>query len=213
MLIKSLPRIAAKILKNTWGVPPQFKQKLELVREAYGQGAVEEDFENWCKESTEKNPRYPVTEYLKVIDSRLGSAPKQDEADPRIEEISALTYKLTHRPAPPKNVRELLTQYNSFEITEALREYVEGIEDRELPYAARTFFVDGGCGAIISARKSREKDRQDQIERDKNEKKLIENLVEKERIKSEEDDQVREAKKAEPSPTAEELFGAAEPKQ
>ena len=211
MLIKSLPKIAARILKNTWGVPPQFKQKLELAQEAYGTAAVETDFENWCEEVRDNNPRYPVSEYLKVIDSRLGSAPKENEKDPRVEEISALTYKLTRRPAPPKAVRELLAQFSQEEITAALIEYIEGIEERELAYAPRTFFNDGGCGAVISARKSREQDRFDAMKRDAEEKTLIDSLVEKERVKSDEADRVRDAKNAEPGPTAEELFGIVRP--
>lgn len=207
MLIKSLPKIAARVLKNTWGIPPQFKSKLELVQEAYGSAIVETDFENWCEEVKENNPRYPITEYLRVIDSRLGSAPKAETVDPMIAEISALTYKLTRRPAPPKNVRELLEQFSAVEITQALSEYVEGIEEREFPYAARTFFVDGGCAAVISARKSREEDRRRQTEREQQESNLILNLVEQERAKSDEEDRRRQQRDAVPEPSAEELFG------
>lgn len=211
MLIKSLPKIAARVLKNTWGLPPQYKSKLELVQEAYGTNAVEIDFEKWCEEVKDSNPRYPVSEYLKVIDSRLGSAPKDEEKDPRIEDISALTYKLTHRPAPPRHVRELLAQYSLDEITSALREYIEGIEDRELAYAPRTFFVEGGCGAIITARKQRETDRRAAIEREGQEKKIIAGLVEQERAKSEQQDKIRE-QNSRLTPRVEDMFGTPEPK-
>jgi len=207
MLIKTLPKIAARVLKNTWGVLPQMKPRLELVEEAYGAAAVEKDFEQWCEEVKDINPRFPVPEYLKLIDSRLGSVPKEDERDPRVEEISALTYKLTRRPAPPKNVRELLSQYSLEEIASALQEYVEGIEDRELAYAARTFFVDGGCTAVIISRRQREADRQKQIHKDAEEKRLIAALVEKERLKSEEEDRLLEESANEPKPTAAQLFG------
>lgn len=210
MLIKSLPKIAARILKNTWGLPPQYKQKLDLVQEAYGASAVETDFENWCEEVKDNNPRYPVNEYLKVIDSRLGSAPKEDVLDPRIAEISAVTYKLTRRPAPPKYVRDLLTQFTREDILAALNEYVEGIEERELAYAPRMFFVDGGCAAIITARSQRAVDRQKQIQKDAAEKNMLDGLIENERQKSEEIDRQLELRKAMPQPSAEDLFGKAE---
>lgn len=209
MLIKSLPKIAARVLKNTWGIPPQFKSKLELVQEAYGMALVEADFERWCLEVQDRQPRYPVSEYLKVIDSRLGSAPKE-EHDLRIEEISALTYKLTRRPAPPKNVRELLTQFSLEEITNALQEYIGGIEDRELAFAPRMFFVDGGCGAIITARRQREQDRQKQIQKDAEEKNLIASLVAEEKRKSDAADFLRAVEAAQPKATAEDLFGSPE---
>jgi hypothetical protein len=210
MLIKSLPKIAARILKNTWGIPQAYKQKLELVQEAYGSAAVDSDFE-WCIEVKDNNPRYPVTEYLKVIDSRLGSAPKEEAPDPRVAEISALTYKLTRRPAPPKQVRDLLAQFAIEEIIAALTEYIEGIEERELAYAPRMFFVDGGCAAIITARKQRDQDRLKQIQRDVAEKNMLDGLINQEHKKSEEQDRQREIRDAEPRPSAEDLFGTTEP--
>lgn len=190
---------------------PQMKSRLELLEAAYGVAAVERDFEEWCEEVKDRNPRYPVSEYLKVVDSRLGTVPKEEENDPRIEELSALTFKLTHRPAPPKYVRELLTKYTLAEIRSALIEYTDGIEERELAYAARAFFVEGGCGAIIMALKNRERDRREQVARDAEEKNLIAGLVEKEKLKSDEEDRQREERNARPTPTAEEMFGTVKP--
>ena len=174
---------------------------------AFGAVVVEADFEKWCEEIRDNHPRYPVSEYLKVINARLGPESKENDIDPGVGEISALTYKLTHRPAPSIAVRELLAQFNIAEIAAALIEYVEGLEERELAYAPRVFFNDGGCAAVISARKSREQDRLDAMKRDAEEKTLIDSLVEKERVKSDEEDRVREAKNTEPGPTVEELFG------
>lgn len=207
MLFKNLPKIAARILHDTKGLPPQYKQRLELVQEAYGSSTVEIDFEKWCEESKDHGYRYPVSEYLKVIDSRLGDAPKEDENDPRVETISALTYKLTRRPAPSKNVRELLMQFSLEDIASALQEYVDGIEDREYAFAARMFFVDGGCGAIITSRRQRDQDRKNQIEKDAQEKNLIASLVAEEKRKSDAEDLKRESDAAKPKPTGAQLFG------
>lgn len=207
MLIKSLPKIAARVLQNTKGLPPQYKQRLELIQEAYGVAGVEADFENWCEEFKDRRFLYPVSEYLKVIDSRLGSAPKEDEPDERIGEISALTYKLTRRPAPPKNVRELLAQFSKDEITSALQEYVEGIEERELAYAPKTFFVDGGCAAVISSRRQKIQDRENLVEANKKEKVLLDDLIAVERRKSEATMREIERQAAEVPATADELFG------
>lgn len=207
MLIKSLPKIAARVLKNTWGVPPQYKQKLELIQEAYGQAAVENDFTAWCEEVKDTNPRYPVTAYLKVVDSRLGSASKDDEKDPRIAEISAVTYRLVHRPSPPRSVQEMLVIFSADEIISALNEYVEGIEEREYSFAVRAFFIEGGCAAIITARKQREQERQKQVQQEKHEMALLDSLIEKNRKKREDEDRQSADEDAEPQPTAEELFG------
>jgi len=208
MLIKALNKIAAKVLKNTWGALPQHKERFELIQEAYGESAVKADFQNWCEEVKDQHPRFPLSDYLKVVDARLGSAPVEQVVNPGVEEISALTYKLTHRPAPRKNLTELLTQFSVSEITNALTEYVGGLEDRELPYAGRTFFVDGGCAAIIVAQRKREEDRNKQIEKDQQEKNLIAALVEKQRREIELEDERREKEENAARPSVDDLFGS-----
>lgn len=213
-LIKSLEKIAAKELKNTWGALPQMKERFELIREAYGASEVEQDFTKWCVEVKDRNPRYPIAEYLKVVDSRfmnkLGLVPSEEtfeQQDARVEEISAITFQLTGRTAPSKYVRELLIRFSLNDIVDALREYVGGIENRELAYVAKMFFTDGGCGAVLAARKQKEQSRLEQIKKDAWEKTLINSLVEDARRKSEAEDVARIADEAKPKPTADDLFG------
>ena len=208
VLIKTLPKIAARILKNTWGVPPQYKQKLELVHEAYGEAAVLTDFEKWCHEVKCEAPRYPISEYLKVVDIRLGTAPAEiTEKDPRVDEISALVYRLTRRVASGKLIRELLAQFDAEDIKSAFIEYAEGIEERELAYAAKAFFQDGGCAAIITARNFKNQERIEKLAREQREKEISDAQIDI--LKRESDAKLEEIRRkaALPKQTGEELFG------
>src|SRR5271168_707831 len=97
-LRKELPRIAARVLANTHVFPKHLKEKYELIAEAFGAAAVVRDFEAWCEEVKDENPRYPLTKYMIVVDSRLGRASAEAEPDlkdPALAEIGALSYKLT----------------------------------------------------------------------------------------------------------------------
>src|SRR5271165_486424 len=95
---KRLPRIAARVLHNTHYLPKNLKFKFELIAQAYGAAAVEEDFEKWCMDYIDNPPRYPITDYMKVVDQRLGTTPsevKPDTKDPRIGDLLSLCYDLT----------------------------------------------------------------------------------------------------------------------
>ena len=159
MLTKSLPRIAARVLHNTKCVPQNLKFKFELVAEAYGSAAVEQDFERWCEENRDRNPKYPITEYLKVVDSRLGTVADEQKAadlqDPRVAEVLAFTYEMTGILPPAKSVRELLAVYEPAEIKAALKEYSDNLSDKELKSGMRSFFSEGGAVAVIYARRNR----------------------------------------------------------
>lgn len=213
MLIKSLEEIAARILQNTSGIFPQQKRKIELVEKAFKPAArVERDFEEWCKSVVSECPRYPIAAYLKVVDSRLREIQivQQQEApkDSRVDAISALTYKLTRRPAPPKPVRELLKLYTVEEITSALTEYAEGLDDRELSWAPRAFFVENGGEAIILARRGRFAEAEQQFRQEQAEKNYLNELAEGTQREADERARQREsAAKEIKNPSAEELFG------
>lgn len=157
-LQKSLPRIAARVLHNTHVGLSRMKEKFELIEEAYGRAAVEADFEKWCQEIQERNPRYPLTEYVKVVDARLG--PKfvdksADTKDPRIAEISAVAYELTGALPSVRSVAMLLTSCESDEILAALKEFAATLDEKDTKSGIRTFFADGGAAAVILARRRR----------------------------------------------------------
>lgn len=158
-LMKELPRIAARVLKNTRGVYPELKSRLGLVAEAYGAAAVARDFDDWCNSQTE-SPRYPISEYLKVVDARLGNATEVvtlDLKNPVVGELVSLTYELTGVLPSALSVAELLALYPEVEVRAALTEFAEGLTERELKTSMRTFFANGGTGAsaVIMARRRR----------------------------------------------------------
>lgn len=158
LLVKSLPKIAAKVLHNTRSVPQNLKFKFELIATAYGAAAVERDFEAWCREHIDDKFPYPITQYLKVIDSRLGSAPVEERADtkdPRVSELAVAAYELTGILPSRSAVAELLLTFPADEIKAALTEYSENLTDKEVKGAMRQFWSDGGAGAVILARRKR----------------------------------------------------------
>lgn len=158
LLTKTLPKIAARVLHNTRCVPQNMKFKFELIASAYGAAAVERDFEEWCKEHIDDKMPYPITAYMKVIDSRLGSAPEEqrpDTKDPQVAELVSLAYELTGILPAKTAVAELLLTFPAAEIKDALTEYAEPLADKEVKGAMRAFWSDGGAGAVILARRRR----------------------------------------------------------
>jgi hypothetical protein len=159
-LIKTLPRIAARILHNTHVGRQNMKEKFELLAAAYGANAVEEDFEKWCEEQValELIPRYPITDYIKVVDTRLGpkfSDKKADLKDPNISAISAVAYEKTGILPSVRSVANLLASFSLEEILGALTEYASTLDDKEVKTGMHNFFTEGGATAVIYARQRR----------------------------------------------------------
>lgn len=152
-LLKSLSEIAAKELKITKGVNPQWKDKAELLVIAYGQDKIEKDFEDWIESVREEKPNNPVTDYLKLVDERLGDAPTVAEDDPRITVLIAEGYKTSGRPPSKTDVQKLLDGCCLEEIQAAWSEYVNQLDSGELKYAVKNFYRDGGGKGIILARR------------------------------------------------------------
>lgn len=152
-LVRDMQRIAAKKLRNTRGVPRNMKDKLELIDLAFGRAEVVKDFEKWCDENADRNPQYPVTEYLRMIDARLGAAPKVDPNDERIQQLVALTYDLTSVLPHARAVRELLALHSIEEISAALREYILTVDEKDMKSAIRAFYDDSGASAVIYSMK------------------------------------------------------------
>jgi coenzyme F420-reducing hydrogenase gamma subunit len=159
-LLKSLCEIAAKGLKITKGVNPQWKEKADLLVIAYGHDAVETDFKDWIESVREDKPESPVTEYLKLVDERLGNAPATSEDDPRVVDLIARGYRASGRPPSKTEVQKLLDDYSQEEIQQAWEEYTSRLDDNELKYAVKNFFHDGGARGIITARRQAEDEKQ-----------------------------------------------------
>jgi hypothetical protein len=155
-LLKKLSEIAAKELKSTKGVNPQWKDKAELLELAYGAAKIEADFVEWVESVRESKPDNPVPEYLKLVDSRLSESPATAEDDPRIVSVIAKSYSVSGRPASKSDVQKLLDEYSQNEIEQAWEEYTARLDENELKYAVKSFFRDGGARGIIAARKQRE---------------------------------------------------------
>lgn len=158
-LMKELPKIAFKVMQNTHMVPIRLKAKMDLLKACYGSAAVCRDFEDWCREHKDEHPRYPITDYLHVIDSRLGSQPAEETiplTDPRIEALAAFAFETTGKQAPRRSLSDLLLTYTVEEIQAAMVELMESItEDNETKGALRSFYHDGGATAIILTRRKR----------------------------------------------------------
>lgn len=158
-LIKSLPRIAARVLHNTHVGRQNMKEKFELIDVSYGRATVEADFEKWCYEVQDKNPRYPLSEYIKVIDSRLGKEFEEKRADlkdPNIAAVASVSYEVSGFLPSVRSVGNLLLSFTVDELIGALREYNSTLEDKDVKEGMRKFFTEGGAVAVIAARKKRE---------------------------------------------------------
>jgi hypothetical protein len=161
-LIKQLPKIAARVLHNTHTLRPDMKFKLELIADAYGAATITQDFEVWCEAHQEDHFKYPIFEYLKVIDSRLGGSPEEkrvDLKDPRLVEMVQFSYEQTGVLPKTTAVASLLIDYTLDEIKGALVEYTENLTEKEFSAASMSFYANNGIGAvsIILARRRRSK--------------------------------------------------------
>jgi hypothetical protein len=157
-LMKELPKIAARILKNTRTAHPDMKARFELLEEAYGPAAVARDFEAWCENQVLEgsSPRYPISEYMRVVDTRLGNAPAQVEIqNPDVAALVSLSYELTSILPSATAVAKLLAVYPKDEVRAALVEFVETLEEKNVRGGMHLFYKDGGADAIILARRRR----------------------------------------------------------
>ena len=157
-LIKQLPKIAARILHSTRTIRSDMKFKFELLAEAYGAAAVVTDFEKWCNENLDRQFKHPIYEYLKAVDTRLGSLPEEqraDASDPKVAKLRSATYELTGVLPAAAAVAELVLNFSVDEIKAALVEYTDSMEDKEIKSAVRAFYSSGGGAAIILARRRR----------------------------------------------------------
>ena len=164
-LIKELPKIAAKILKNTYGAQPWMKERCGLMEAAHTEAAVKADFEIWCQEQVKAslNPRYPLSEYFKVADVRFGTvfADPDDVAevevtDPKVRQIAAASYEQTGYVPSDGSVAKLLRAgHTPEEILVAMREYSATLDEKHMDSGMNKFFTEGAATTVIFTQNQR----------------------------------------------------------
>src|SRR5690348_2563155 len=153
-LLKELRIIAAKKLQNTRSIPASQKERLELLAVAFGRDTIVNDFTTWCEEHAAEHPRYPLFDYIRIVEGRLGATPKVEVHDPRIPDLQSFTYELAGVLPPPDNIRDILARYEMEEVKAALQEFVLTLDNREMKSAVELFF-NGGAAAVIQSRRKR----------------------------------------------------------
>jgi len=163
-LMKEMPRIAAKVLKNTFGTQPWMKEKFGLLEDAHGEAEVIENFTAWCKEqrAASLNPRYPISDYLKVVDVRFGTVfvdpddvVQVDVNDPQVRQVSSASYEQTGYVPPDGAVAKLLRAHTAEEILAAMLEYASTLDEKHMQAGMNKFFTEGAATTVIYTQKQR----------------------------------------------------------
>ena len=170
-LLKALYGIAACELKNTTAVPASLKPRFDLIDAGHGFAAVVEDFTKWCRENLDRHPKYPLVDYVKIVDERLGvpSVPEAQSAntkkvnpadDSRVVELVREAYDNSGIAPDIKKVANLIAvhgfEYVRFAYQSEMGDILYGeewTEKERLVQPAKfvkTFFSESGGLAIIS---------------------------------------------------------------
>lgn len=166
-LLKDLPKIAAKVLKNTYGCQPWMKERCGLLEEAHGTEAVKADFEVWCQEQIKAslNPRYPISDYMKVVDVRFGTVfvdpediAQVDVNDPQVRRVASASYEQTGYVPPDGSVAKLLRAHLADEILAAMQEYAATLDEKHMQAGMNKFFTEGAATTVIYTQKQRKTD-------------------------------------------------------
>lgn len=153
-LVKALERKAAELFQRTRGISVSTEKatfvidQVKLMSEIYGDAAIIEDFEKWAQD-TPKDCRYPISEYLKVVDARLGT--KADDKEEEIAKVTKVVFDTLNDIPTKSQIRHLLEKYPVEDIIEAFGRFVGGTDEKtKNSDIVRKFFVDGGCEAVMS---------------------------------------------------------------
>lgn len=154
-LVKALERKAAELFQRTRGISVSTEKatfvidQVKLMSEIYGDAAIIEDFEKWAQD-TPKDCRYPISEYLKVVDARLGT--KADDKEEEIAKITKIVYDALSDIPTKAQIRRLLENHPTEDIIEAFNRFVGG-SDEKMKNAdiVKKFFSDGGAEAVLSS--------------------------------------------------------------
>jgi hypothetical protein len=149
-LAYQLEKAVAQSFKRTHQVSVRFDDQLEqitLMESVYGSAKVLEDFEVWA-ETADKGCRYPMSDYLKVVDERLGQVATEEE-DQRITRIAKVVYEITNDIVPKSVVKRLLEKMSVEDIEYGFQEFTAGWDEVKMKTAIKKFFQDGGAEAVI----------------------------------------------------------------
>lgn len=155
-LLKNLESMTAKKFKRTRGISvdvtkaPYIPEQIRHMTEVYGNYAVLEDFEKWIEETQGQEFKYPLSEYLKIVDARLGT--KMPEDQEQVAKITKVVYDTLNDIPTPNQIRHLLEKYPVEDIVEAFGQFVGGIDEKmKGSDIIKKFFSDGGAEAVLSS--------------------------------------------------------------
>lgn len=149
-LAAQLEKTASRVFHRTRGIITrdfQYEQ-ICLMESTYGSAAVVNDFETWA-ETADPGTRYPVSEYLKIVDDRLGQKASEDN-DADISEVTTAVYELVSDIPTRGEVKALLAKHPVEDIIFAFGDFVGGLDADQSKSAIKKFFRDGGADVIIS---------------------------------------------------------------
>jgi hypothetical protein len=150
-LADQLERAASKAFQRTRGIKLRFDADLEqiaLMETTYGAAAVTADFAIWAQ-TADKDLRYPLKDYLKIVDERLGQVATEED-DSAVIEINKVVYEYINDVAPKAQIKKLLARYPAEDIIMAFRDFVCDMDKEKEKTAIKKFFADGGADAVIS---------------------------------------------------------------
>lgn len=151
-LADQLERAASKAFKRTRsGVKACFENQIEQIRlmeSTYGAAAVLDDFNEWAKDA-DMGSRFPLDDYLKVVDERLGQV-ATETGDPNVIEINKVVYEYLNDVAPKAQIKRVLERHSVEDIIFAFKEFVCDMDKEKEKTAIKKFFTDGGVDAVLS---------------------------------------------------------------
>jgi hypothetical protein len=174
-LLTALRKVAARELQNMRAVPKSLKPNFGLMESAHGFSAVVEDFTKWCGENRDRHPKFPLLDYAKACQDRLGEPPVPDASstdskppkpadNPQVAELIQDVYAEFNIIVPDaKKVAILIATYGVDYTRNALWDGVNGIDTEDDSHKAyvkckveqkkfiKTFFSESGGLAIVAA--------------------------------------------------------------
>lgn len=152
-LVRQMEIVASRVFKRTRGVQIRFESQMEqilLMSTTYGDADVLADFEEWAVTASAQGVQYPITEYLNVVDARLGTVVEPKPDNPEVTKIMTVVYQYIKDFPRKSSVEKLIEKYGFENLREAWLEYADGLSEDELKHAIKKFFEDGGVDVVYA---------------------------------------------------------------